>query len=443
MRADEVFNSIGTFLLNNVIPGATSRGIGANGLGSTEDGSRNLWNIFKYTKNPVFQTYWDKYARQDIAHRIVVDMPRQCWRDVPDIKDKEKDLELLSSMGAFRALEKADILNRIGSMSVLYVGIPDGGDSKEPLGKASPKAMSEVYFTPYPEDGVVVSDVDSDPASPRFGLPELYSLTVMNRDKDDKAGTVGSIKVHHTRIVHLAEGALSNKVQGLSSLAPILNRLDDLEKTCGGAAEGFFRVGQGAWTFEVDPQYASSLKDDPESAKKVKLDAEAFTNGWQRFLMLFGMKATPVDVKVPDSSNSVMDSLRLIAAATGYRLRVLGVDNGGTTTGQTDKESMNSLIRDRQQTECSQWLRDLWGIFAMAGMLKPLDPTVPIEWQPFEAATELEKSEIARNIAQAIAQLSAAVADMAGLSGVDKAALVLAVTGVKINVNDAGADADT
>ena len=167
MQANEVFNNIGAFLLNNVIPGATSRGINASGIGSTEDGTRNLWTLFKYSKAPTFDTYWQKYSRQDIAHRIVVDMPRQCWRDVPEIEDKDTELQTLKSMGAFRALEKADILNRIGSLSVLYVGVPDGLKSEEPLGKANATAMREVYFTPYPEDGVQVSDVDSDPASPR------------------------------------------------------------------------------------------------------------------------------------------------------------------------------------------------------------------------------------------------------------------------------------
>lgn len=430
MNATQVFDAFGAFIQNNLFK-STTRGLPGGAIGETEDGTRNLWTIFKYSKNPTFQRFYEKYSRQNIAHTVVEYLPKRCWRDVPEIKGRDKDLQTLKAIGAFSALEKADILNRIGSFSVLYIGIPDGLEPKEPLGTASANAMDEVYFTPYPEDGVVVNDLITDPADARYGLPEFYELTVQKRSGQDKAATTGTIRAHWSRVVHLAEGALSSKVEGLSALSPILNDLDDLEKTSGGSAEGFFRVGQGAWTFKVDPEFAAGMKDDEETKLKVKNDAAAFTNGWQRFLMLFGMEAKPVDVKVPDGSKGAMISIKLISGATGLSLRILIGEASGQVTGREDKDSMNSMTLDRQESECSGWLRDTWGIFANAGMLKELTLDTLIDWQPFSATTEMDAADIMLKKAQAIGQVSAALGDMGGITGeVDKAEIIREVLGL-------------
>ena len=198
-------------------------------FGVSPDGKRNYNEIFGHIVDPAFEDFVGYYQRSPIASAIVNKMAKACWNERPEIfvNDEEilvEELKELDRKGFFRALERADKLNRIGSFSVMVIGTKDDGLQLDmPIGLS--RDMENIYFRVYGQRAIIVSKWETEPSSPRFGLPLLYQLTTI--PSNDEITTLSApqiaISVHWTRVIHLAEGALENELIGQSSLLPVLN----------------------------------------------------------------------------------------------------------------------------------------------------------------------------------------------------------------------------
>ena len=390
-------------------------------LGVSKDGQRDIYDVFGYTRVRNFDNYFEAFRLQDIAGSIVTSLPSSCWRDgvelfVDDKPVLEDELKVLKKRKLFQKLEAADVLNRIGSFSVLYVGIA-GQNPMDPIMPVAGgvKHLNKVFFKPYAEDGIIISNTEGEVTNERFGLPTMYQLTVRTRTNSSQPIQEKTVNVHWSRIVHLAEGALDSEIEGLPALENILNRLVDLNKSVGGSAEAFFRNARQKIVLEADDK---DFKNNFSPEAKADLDTatEAFQNGWQDFIKLHGIKAKSLDAPYHDPKETVMAAVKMISGATKIPIRILLGEGAGQLAGNEDKDSYNNLIDQRQKLWCCNWLERLFEILAAAGLLAIPD-NMDIKFPINEAMNEKQKSEVTKNNSEAMVNISTALAEPNGLAG--------------------------
>ncbi len=366
----------------------------AVGFGVSPDGKRNYNAIFGYGENLTYSDFFGMYERSAIGNAVVGKVSRACWNEQPVIKINEDDeiledeINQLDKLGFFRAMERADTLNRIGDYSVLFIGIPDGLEPDQPLGTATD--LQGVYFNPYNEDGITILKWDIDPTSKRWGLPELYQLQTTSHGEKNTDIHKKAVVVHWSRIIHLAEGALDSTVEGSSSLKPVWNKLTDLVKL-GGASEAYFRNSRQQRVLEADKE--AQLQPGSAELAALKSNIDAFDNNWDSTLRLQNMKATLLQIQMISPRDTFDTVVEEISGQTGIPIRILTGKGGGQLAGSEDRASWNGIIADRRATECNNYLMQGLDIFNNAGLFDVPDDAV-ISWPPQVSLNEKEAADV-------------------------------------------------
>ena len=414
-------------------------------LGMSHGGKRSIYDVYGYPKtlsgDDGFKRMYQYSRRQGIANRITFGMAKSCWRDGFKIvqkngEDKETDvlqdaMDALERAGFNRKIERADILNRIGRASVLFVGIPDGLEPSEPVGKvvSGEKNLELLYFTPYAYDGIQITKQEEDSKSPRYGLPKLYTLSRTSIDDNSKDVNYNSIVVHWSRVIHLNENALESDIEGMGALEPVFNDILNLDKVCGGSAEAYFRNAKGKTAYEIDPKATVGGFDK----KAFDEGVEKYTNNFQDHTVALGTKVYTLDTPHHSPLDTVRVIMWIISGYSGIPIRVLTGEGGGQTTGSEDQLAYNHLVNDRQNLFCSAAVEDLLKILESAGMIT-LPEQYDIRFIPQEAATEKEVADIGKTKAETIASIIKSKSEVGGDNiDVEKA---LKVCGIDDEITD-------
>ncbi|KKL47182.1 hypothetical protein LCGC14_2338110, partial [marine sediment metagenome] len=255
-------------------------------------GKRDLYKIFGYELRPTYDDYFAKYARQDIASRVV-DAPAQAvWRNPPEIVSspefKVKWDALVKKNKIWFYLERVDRLAGIGFYSTLLVGFNDSSNLEQSVGKAD----DILYLQPYSQPAASIKSFSKDTKDPRFNLPEMYQLNVSDpASLINISGTIvgpsmsaRDIDVHHSRILHVAESVLENEIVGIPRLQKVFNLLDDLMKVVGGSSEMFWLNARQGLQMDVDKDMDLSVPD----AEALTVEVEEFQHQLRRFLRTRG-----------------------------------------------------------------------------------------------------------------------------------------------------------
>lgn len=383
---------------------AFARRFSGGTFGVSPNGKRDFNALFGYGDFLSYTDYFSMYKRGGIANVVVAKVAKSCWRDMPKIlvdddEVLEDELALLKNANFFRMLERADILNRIGSFSVMLIGIPDGLELNLPVGSAKKGSFDAMYFNVYGYDGIEILKTDSDPASSRFGLPVLYQLQTIDVDNSLRKQTqIISRIVHYTRIVHLAEGSLDSSIEGTSALEAPWNALTDKEKTRGSSAEAYYRNARQKLALETND--GAKVSTDPKAITALKENVENFQNGLEDVLRLSNMKANMLQPSMASPRDTFDIAVEEVAGTTGIPVRILTTKAGGSVTGSEDKATWNALVNDRQDQECSLYLIDALKVMSEAGIIE-LPDNVVVKWPVQTSLSEKESSESMRNKAEA------------------------------------------
>jgi hypothetical protein len=414
-----------------------SRRFFSEGQGISHDGQRDIYAVYGYSRTRVFRDYFQAYRLQDVANRVVGSVAKSSWRDgalweIDGEQVLEEESRTLRKVGLFKFMERADILNRIGKFSVLYVGVPDGRKPDKPLGTSTKEKLKDVFFTPYAEDGITINKWDMNPISPRFGMPEMYTLQVQDRGEKDQDLQTKARSVHWSRIIHLSEGALDGSVEGISSLEPIFNRLVDLDKAIGGAAEAYFRNARGKYSLEAEKGFTGLL--DEQAKKDLSEEVERFTNNWSDVMRLSGVSAKVLTTQHADPVGTVRVALQAIAGATGIPMRILTGEGAGQLAGNEDKESYNQLVSDRQNLVCTDWFSGVYKILENAEMLEvPFE--ADIKWPVASALNEKDMADIHERNSIGFKNVTESLGTPV-MQGVDRSDVFLKVLDMELDIED-------
>ena len=245
-------------------------------------------------------------------------------------------------------LLRADILSGIGRYGVLLLGLGDSDDLSTPARVKDGQKV--LYMLPFPEAMSPVNKREDNRKSPRFGLPTEYGLTFDDpRTLPNIAQTVSTslqeVKVHWTRVIHLADNLGSSRVYGVPRMRPVYRRLKDLEKIYGADGEAYWKNCLTRLLFESD----SSLGGDPDvDFESLKDGMENFGNGLQPWMALLGFKGKTIAPMVVDPTPHVNAQIQAICIKLGIPLRIFMGSERGELASTQDASAWNERVKSRQ-----------------------------------------------------------------------------------------------
>lgn len=327
--------------------------------GLTFRGKRDLYEALGYKRVLTFPDYAERYARGDIAARIVEAFPDATWRGVGAVYDDEDPKATTTFEKTWQDLDKrfhfwsrfhqADILAGIGSYSAILLGLP--GDLDRPLPTSGLNTTSLAYLRLFSEGNAKVVQYVDDLTDPRYGQPLFYQLgqgysPALNQTSNARPVLNITEKVHYSRVVHLADGTLDDDVFGTSRLEKPWNRLDDIDKCVGGGSEAYWvRVHQG---FQVDIDAEAELS--PEDGAKLTEDIDDFVHNQRRFVKTRGVKMTPFGSDVTMFGQNLTALVSLISATTKIPQRLLMGSERGELASTQDRAAWTERVNDRRQS---------------------------------------------------------------------------------------------
>jgi len=183
----------------------------AQRLGVLYGGLRRVHQALGYQERLEYRDFKARFLRQDIAHRIVTAYPEAAWSQWPTIKEDdtvdtytpfEATVDRLQErLGLQTTCERADVLANLGQFSVLLMGLRGQGNLQAP---AMPGRQPDdlLYVTPYGEEWVTIQQLETDPGSPRYGLPLYYHIDFSRSTGDGRLG--GNVACWFTNCACLA-----------------------------------------------------------------------------------------------------------------------------------------------------------------------------------------------------------------------------------------------
>lgn len=370
-----------------------------------------------YPRKITSQQYKDMYEREPISARVVECIVSESWKVTPEVYENE-DIEVTTPFeqawkevsDSLRGdnwlqdeignpiwdyLRRADELSRIGHYGIILIGIDDGEELETPvkLG-AGDKRHKVTYLRVFDDKSADIIRVDTDPKSPRYGMPLMYNLHFNNwedlLDVDDIATNTNTKQVHFSRVIHLAEHLKSNEVYGVPAMRPVFNRLLDLTKLYGGSAEMYWRGAFPGLTLEIDPEVSQELDLDATKGQITK-----YFNGLQRYLAVVGGRFTTLAPQVSDPTAQIEVHLQAICIQLGIPKRIfMGSERGELSSGQ-DSDEWKDRVRSRQTNYLTPNVvaRFVNRLIMMGVLPKPKGFTV--YWPPLENVNDEKKAAVA------------------------------------------------
>lgn len=379
-------------------------------LSTTFGGKRNVSEALGYIASPDTEEYIRRYERQDIAYRVVNAYPNAVWNHPPSVEsdtDTQGDsefeknfIELSQKLKLFNVINRADKLSGLGRYSVIYIGLSDINSNEGITAEMQAGKFSDIgdilFIAPFSEANATVGKYVTETSDPRYGLPEIYTLTTGGYGGDTGSSVnVTTMRVHHSRIIHIAEGTLENETFGIPRLQSILNRLDDLEKVVGGSSEIYWLNGRGGLNLNADKDTEIA---DPDKLGEHIADYE---HNLTRVLKTKGISVNPIELSVHDPSNHVSVILDLISGATGIPKRILTGSERGELSSNQDENNWQARVDERRNNYCEPLiLRPIIDYFINIGILTKTD--YKITWPELFTLSQKDKADIALKTAQAI-----------------------------------------
>lgn len=367
---------------------------------STEYTTSDLYTALDYPTVITYNDYLQKYRRQGIATRIVKAPVDGTWADDPNVYETdefdtnfEKDwAELDTKLGVYKTFRKLDLLASLGRFALLFLGFDDNTDPAIAVSKAS----ELTYIKPIAENRVTIKTTDPDQKSPRFGLPMTYQIIT-----DPELNTSETLTVHWSRVIHVAENTLESDIYGIPSLEPVYNNLLGLEKIVGGSAEGYWRGARPGYT----AQAADNTIITDDQLDRLKSQLSAFVNNMQRWLYVEGMNISALAPQVVSPEDHANVQLKLISSATRIPLRILVGSERGELSSTQDERSWLAYLEERRKTVAEDLIIRPFidRLISLSVLSSPANEEYFVEWDPLIVLSEKERSEIAKNKAQALA----------------------------------------
>lgn len=380
----------------------------------------------------------EQYRRmydRELGRRVVDVYPAETWKRFPNIfedPDADKDTpfedaldKLNRRLHLLHYLQRVDELSGVGSYGVVLWGLDDGRSLADPVdgfeawgestgilptdvGTGTGRTRRLLYVRVLDESLAKIAAYNKDAGSPRYGLPESYTLTLMDPSRTGTgdvttAPDLKSATVHWSRVTHVADNRKTSEVFGTPRMEPVWNRLYDLCKVLGGSGEMFWRGGFPGISLETQKGLENAVFDNDATQEQMF----KYMNGLQRYLQLVGVNAKSLAPQIAAPTPFFEVQIKAICVTLGVPYRVfMGVEEG-VVSGDQATRAWEGRLANRQARYVTPMLIDPvlqrlvdYGVLPSTAM--PLGWSV--EWPSAMEPTEQERAETADKLTGALAR---------------------------------------
>ncbi|UTC29979.1 hypothetical protein STASHLEY_00450 [Brevundimonas phage vB_BpoS-StAshley] len=399
------------------------RGIMARLNGGSFGGARDYYKTFGWDESVDSAMMWEKYNRGGIARRIVNAYGDAVWGNAPTFEGATAAWQnawedLAEELDIWSVFLRLDRLSQLGQFAVLVVGYDDGVDLRTPLRPGNRKIN---YLQPYSDRTAKVTKWGTDPTKPNFGLPEEYTISPNQTELDQMGSGLTqsgpsrmSFVVHHSRILHVAQGTLESQVFGAPLLWAVWNYLTDLDKIVGGSAESYWLTANRGMSVNLD----KDVDLEPEDEAALTEEIEEYQHGLRRFVRTRGADVKSLGSDVANPEGPFQTVITLIAGTTGMPKRVLLGSEAGHNASTQDKGSWaEKIVEYRDLTAGPQFLIAFIKMATKAGVLPTLTRAkkYKIMWPDAYRLSPLESSQRSNQQATSANNLGLALKNLRNL----------------------------
>jgi hypothetical protein len=374
----------------------------------------------RYTQNPTIDDYYKVYMRQGLARRVVGVFPDECWQMEPEIFETE-DVKTVTGfeeewedmdgrLHVLSHLQTADETSGIGQFGVVLLGFDDGkplneavaGMKKDGTMDTRFRKVKLIYLRSLSQKHVTIGKVETDMNNPRYGQPVEYNVIFADPDSISQLGAVAvnkkDVKVHWSRVIHLAENPIDSLVLASPRLEPVYDRVYDVRKILGANGQGYWQTGFPG--FSIETQAGIDAPDFDKEATKEEVGK--FLNTQQRALFLEGLTAKALAVTTPDPKPHYDTHLQDICIAINVPMRIFKGSEEAKLASSQDQRTWNKRVRKRQIRYVNPFiLRAFFDrMFLVGALTKP--KKLFIEWPDLNAPTENDRATTAQKITEAL-----------------------------------------
>ena len=377
----------------------------AANLGQQYGGDRDVYQALGYKLQLNYADYWTQYSRQDIAKAIIDRPVKATWQgqlELIESEDAQKTVfeqawyDLNKRLKLRSLLARVDRLTGIGRYGVLLLGLDDVANQEGFLKPVSAGARKLLYVKPFGEESAKIDTYETNPSNPRYGLPLIYSVQVA----DVASGSSSTIRIHHSRTLHILEDHLESEVLGIPKLEAVFNRLQDLEKLVGGDAEMFWRGARPGYQGTVDKDHTmtQNTKDD------LKEQIDEYDNNLRRILVNEGIELKALAQQIADPTGHVDIQLTMISAVTGIPKRILSGSERGELASTQDTGEWKTYVQGRREDHAEPHIIHPFTdkLIELKVLPKPESGDYKVDWLDLFSISEKERVEIGKSRSNAI-----------------------------------------
>lgn len=407
-REDKTLESMGEIEQIRVLSELVARNRYSQLLGMSFSDKRDIYAALGYKRDLVFSDYWNVFKRGRLGKRVLCAPVDSTWRgDVAIIegeKNKETEFEkavkeLDKNFKLFHKFSRLDKLVGLGDFGVMLFGVDDGLPLEQPL---TPQKTGRklLYLQPYSQNNIDITEWDKDTNSPRYGLPVIYTLKMRSIGSLSTPDSGLSVRVHYTRVVHVADGLLDNDVVGTPRLESSYNALQDLEKIAGGSGEMYWQGALGGKAFTA--KEGATLDSASRTAMQDEIDE--YVHGLRRYLRLQNVDVKELAPQTSDPGPAIQAQVDLISGNEGIPKRILiGSERGELASTQDESNWLNRIKERRTQFAEPCIIRPSIDLLISVGVLPQPSDEYQIEWPDLWASSATEQATVSKTKTEALA----------------------------------------
>lgn len=396
-----------------------------------EGGIRDFDDECQYIADPTPQNFWDWYRNDPFARKVVNLMPRYSWQVQPLVyedKDGEKSTAFEDAWDAlgtqlkteksyrkqesgsavWEYLQRLDELAGVGRYGVLFLGLDDLKKGEQPSKpadfKPGPNAVRKIMFMrAFPEHLAKITRYDQDLLSPRFGQPEMYSITMNDPSQTgtslNGAPPQSTLDVHWTRVVHVAEGG---EVLGVERMRAVHRNIQALQKIMAASPEGYWKACINILAVETNPQLGGDVDITDDDVKDAM---EGLMEGLKRYALFRGTSLKAVGPAMTDPTPHIERQVEAICVEKDCPKRIFMGSERGELASSQDDDSWNDVVKARQVNWITMAIIEAFvdRLINLNVLPTPGDDGYTIEWPEVMSNTPKDKAEIALILTQALA----------------------------------------
>lgn len=321
----------------------------------------NLYADYGYPLSLTFENYHQAWERNGLAKAGIERPIETCWQEFPRLvefegtHDKtplEKEIaKAFENLQFWSNLSEADKYSRVGEYSGVIFRFRDNKKFDEPVDTVGGGLEGIAEIIPAWQGQLTADEFFQDVNQENYGQVSMYTFNESAVKTSNGKTQVRQMRVHPDR-VHI--WSRNSTIWGVPALKAGWNDLLTCQKLIGAGGEGFWKNAKAAPVIEVEKDanlnqlatmLGSTIANLPDKLDEIIAD---YQKGFDKMLMLQGMKASPQSITMPDPKEFMNNALMSYAASLSIPLKILVGSQTGERASTEDAKEWNKTCNSRR-----------------------------------------------------------------------------------------------